>query len=556
MQVERDIVIDILRSSYLFSDLSDEQVEAIADQAHAFLFAQGQTIFEQDSVADSFYFIYSGQVLLTRVDRTEETRFVLSERDFFGQEAIADRPPERRASATARTDIILLRFTGEELDDFCSKYPQLSGAFRQVFDSYQIWIGLDMPWRGPREVIHYIDRQHPIFFLLKIAPSVLTTFLIVLLLTYLDVVSLKGAVWATVALVVSIVGGLTWIILEVIDFFNDYAVITNRRVAFLRKVLLIYDSRQEVPLDAILSDDIRTTQVGRILGYGNIVIRTFTGELTLERLENPRQVLNTINRLRDRAKDNKRQARLDEIDRTLQQRIFGKQSEMLGKAADEVEPVQPKVQAGALTQWLSDVFMLRTEENGVITYRTHWVILIKKAWLPSILLLALLAVTIAVLVHAIAFNGTIMLLLDLVLIPIFAGWWVYQYVDWRNDRYIITRDMLVDVYRKPLGVEQKRSSPIKNILSIDFERIGLPGLIFNFGTVYIRVGDSTLTFDNVPSPSDVQRELFQRLMDYKKQEEDRAEKSINDQLVDWIEHYHHILQQNQTQSEEDDSDTI
>ena len=171
-------------------------------------------------------------------------------------------------------------------------------------------------------------------------------------------------------------------------------------------------------------------------------------------------------------------------------------------------------------------------------------------------MLALLAVTIAVLVHAIAFNGTIMLLLDLVLIPIFAGWWVYQYVDWRNDRYIITRDMLVDVYRKPLGVEQKRSSPIKDILSIDFERIGLPGLIFNFGTVYIRVGDSTLTFDNVPSPSDVQRELFQRLMDYKKQEEDRAEKSINDQLVDWIEHYHRILQQNQTQSEEDDSDTI
>jgi hypothetical protein len=36
MQVERDIVIDILRSSYLFSDLSDEQVEAIADQATLF----------------------------------------------------------------------------------------------------------------------------------------------------------------------------------------------------------------------------------------------------------------------------------------------------------------------------------------------------------------------------------------------------------------------------------------------------------------------------------------------------------------------------------------
>jgi hypothetical protein len=44
------------------------------------------------------------------------------------------------------------------------------------------------------------------------------------------------------------------------------------------------------------------------------------------------------------------------------------------------------------------------------------------------------------------------------------------------------------------------------------------------------------------SPSEVQRELFQRFMEFKQREEERAEASINDQLADWIEEYHRIVQ--------------
>jgi hypothetical protein len=40
----------------------------------------------------------------------------------------------------------------------------------------------------------------------------------------------------------------------------------------------------------------------------------------------------------------------------------------------------------------------------------------------------------------------------------------------------------------------------------------------------------------------VQRELFQRFMEFKQREEERAEASINEQLADWIEEYHRMVQ--------------
>ena len=91
------------------------------------------------------------------------------------------------------------------------------------------------------------------------------------------------------------------------------------------------------------------------------------------------------------------------------------------------------------------------------------------------------------------------------------GWWLYQYIDWHNDVYLITSDQVVDVNKKPLGHEDRQAAPLKNILGIEYKRLGIIGLLLNFGTVFIRVGDRQLTFDQVFNPSEVQRELFHRL---------------------------------------------
>ena len=69
-------------------------------------------------------------------------------------------------------------------------------------------------------------------------------------------------------------------------------------------------------------------------------------------------------------------------------------------------------------------------------------------------------------------------------------WWLYNYLDWHNDIYLITNEQVVDVNRKPLGKEERRAALIRNILSVEYKRMGVIGLLLNFGTVFIRVGEA------------------------------------------------------------------
>ncbi len=540
MEVNRSDVVELLRGSHLFISLSPEQIEEIAGRVEAFLYQEKQVIFEQDAPVESFYFLLSGRVELLRQHRDEEVKVILSEQDYFGEEALADTPPPRLATATALTNVIVIRFNGELIDELKREYPKVDAAFRLVADSYQLAMRTRMPWRGPREVVHYIGRHHPIFLVLRLILPVLLALLTTLVTSYLDVVLFRGSALGMGLLLLVVLINIAWLAWVVIDFYNDYSVVTNRRVAYLRKILLIYDSRQEVPLDAVLADDVRTTQLGRIIGYGDIIVRTYTGELILSRLAQPYLIVNLINEMREKAKASRKRARLESIDQIIRRRLnLGADEPLPQPSAQEVKPV---VKSGKLTQFLSDLFMLRVEQDGAIIYRTHWFILLKKTLLPLILTLLVLATVISIFVGAVPLPPVLGLVIGVLFLPITSLWLVYNYVDWRNDRYIITRDTIIDVYKKPLGTEQKRSAPLKNILSIDFERLGLIGLILNFGTVYVRVGDSTLTFNNVMAPSEVQRELFQRFMEFKQREEERAEASINEQLADWIEEYHRMVQ--------------
>lgn len=47
MQVERSVVLEILRQCHLFLSLTDEQLGKVADRIEAFLYQENAVIFEQ-----------------------------------------------------------------------------------------------------------------------------------------------------------------------------------------------------------------------------------------------------------------------------------------------------------------------------------------------------------------------------------------------------------------------------------------------------------------------------------------------------------------------------
>ena len=539
MQVDRVEVLEILRQCHIFHRLTDEQLESVTDRVEAFLYEEKQAIFEQGSVPDGFFFVVSGRVRLSRTRKKAEDFAFLESHDYFGEEALTEKSVRRRMTATAHSDVIVLRLSRNVLTALRQEFPQIALPMRVVLNSYLLATDLKMDWRAPREIIHFIARRHWTFLILKLLPAMAIGALFIGPLAYLSIVVFPDSLLPVTLLGVMMAGFLIWFGWLVLDWTNDYAIVTNRRLVKLEKVLLIYESRQEVPLDAILADDLKTDQIGRLLDYGDILVRTYTGVIVLNRLAHPQQVINLINEVRGRKKFHRRTEQLDQIDRTIRERIEHLPTE---KGLPHGVDVPVHVKAGVLQEWMSELFLLRLEEDGNIIYRTHWFLLLKKIGLPLFLSFILLIGTLLIWLNLIPIGISTGTLLFIILGPLLFLWLLYQYVDWRNDRYIITPELIMDVFKKPLGTEEKKSAPLRNILSIDYERKNLIGLIFNFGTVFIRVGESTFTFDNVVNPAEVQRELFQSFMELKQRDEARQEQERHDQMADWIERYHNYIE--------------
>jgi hypothetical protein len=128
---------------------------------------------------------------------------------------------------------------------------------------------------------------------------------------------------------------------------------------------------------------------------------------------------------------------------------------------------------------------------------------------------------------------TIMLALPVLLLPL-SLWWIYGYVDWRNDIYQVTPDQIIDINKKPLSTEQRRAAPLENILSTEAERLGFTGYVLNYGTVFIAVGGSHLDFEDVRDPAAVQADIDRR-REARAERKREAEAAVErKRMSDWL----------------------
>ncbi len=64
-------------------------------------------------------------------------------------------------------------------------------------------------------------------------------------------------------------------------------------------------------------------------------------------------------------------------------------------------------------------------------------------------------------------------------------WLIYDFADWSNDIFQVTNEQIIDIDKKPLGTQTRNVSQLENILGTEFERVGLLGELFNYGSVLI-----------------------------------------------------------------------
>jgi len=568
MPVETFQRIAFLKRIHLFHGLTDEQVAAVADGLEEMTFPPDTEIVQEGDWGDAFFLLYQGGVTITR-EGLERPVALLVSGDYFGEEALL---VHRRRSATVTTseETRVFTLTYDQFRALLRHIPKLRPNFEVTVASRRLARQKQFRWLEPDEVIYFLARKHPVLlYEAMIAPA--AAMLVPVILLGIAAFT-RGAVPEFLSTILLWMGGLAflavvgWIAWRVVDWGNDYYIVTNQRVIWLEKVVGLYDSRQEAPLSTVLSVGVQTDQLGRILDYGDVIIRTFIGKIPFHHVAHPNQAAALIEEHWGRAKEVSHRADMAQMKRAIRQR--------LGMPVDQPEPLPQKAEElvaqspyrpSLLSRIFSNFIKLRFETKGTITYRKHWFVLVTQVWPPSLLLLLGLIAIIwrsVVLIKAPGGQGGFdtFISLTVILLVIVLGWWIYQYVDWSNDIFQVTEDQILDIDKTPLGREERKSAPLDNILTTESERRGFLKVLLNYGNVYITVGGTKMVFQDVFDPPSVQQDIDRRRearIERKKRAEANAER---ERVADWFAEYHrsveelHDFEPPEMRPEEDEED--
>jgi hypothetical protein len=183
---------------------------------------------------------------------------------------------------------------------------------------------------------------------------------------------------------------------------------------------------------------------------------------------------------------------------------------------------------------------IRFEDSNVVTYRKHWFILVRNTFKQFVLTVLLLSAPVLwanLFGQWLPVSGMSLWLLFLLIV---LAWWLYDYVDWANDVYKVTPDQIIDIYKKPIGKELRKSAPLDSIMSTSYERRGILGLILNYGVVKIKVGAEVFDFVDVFDPPQVEQDIIRRL-GVRKQKKSEADKVAEaEKMGAWLANYYEI----------------
>jgi hypothetical protein len=547
-------ILPFLAQQHFLRDLAPPMLQNVADSLDRKRYGRGQAIVRQGAMTDGLYLVLEGKIELTYLDRQgkRHLRAVIAQGDTYGETELLQGGPWRN-TLRASEDTEVLRWSLSSLQEFLKSHHDAHSRLKFAVQSRHLAQQLRFPWVREKETIHGLVRKHPICLVRSLL---------------LPILLLCGAIalglWPTadggarpIVLVIGLAGiGLLLGIWRWIDWRNDFHILTDRRAIWMEKLVGIYDRRQEIPLHWVLSVSVSTGFWGRLFGYGNVVIRTYTGKLVFRDIGNPQAMAAMIEQHWLRLKEQRKQTDREEIIRELQQRLS---KETTQEALPEGElplvmeqgplPEEALRRVG-LGRWS---FRMRFEEQGVITYRKHWAVLLRQMAAPSFLALVsllLAGIRLAGIFKTIpvsyAIFGAIMLLLCSIL------WWLYRFVDWANDIYQISPTQIIDINKKPLAQEVRKVAPLENILGTEIDRKGILGLLLNYGSVVANVGTAQFVFQGVYDPAKIQQDIALAQESFLEHKAETERRQRREEVVEWLSAYHDEIAQTQKESEEEE----
>ena len=525
----------------------------------------GQNVTSQGAVGHSFVILRDGAAVVSSLDEQGRLRprTYLSGGKYYGSTSLlagktrdvtvrAVVAPSHDAQPGVRgADILTL--DRRDLEYAFAEKPDLWKRGIGLFDNYQQTKGekKKFVWQTEGEVIIWYGRPH-IWWLIEPLLILAAIAIFTGLLARAAPSGLRDAAQIMWLMMLGILGILA--IATVVNYYDDYYTVTNRRVArHDRQFWLLTETLMEAPLETIQDVTMNTDLWGRLLGYGNLTIRTAAkvGAIVFFRLPHPERVREET--MKERAlviaitrgaeQEALRNVLISTLRVTLpipdrkpalgdnvlppgrsgqstgQQQTGSKPQSELPSSQNTFGRLGRRLAKPLPEKWQGVLFAspaLETEKVEGITWRKHWIVLVWQAWIPFLALLGLLIAFpfLGKMGDALGRDGMALALPWLVAFVVMAGWLWWEFEDYYNDLYIVTNEKIIDIERKPLGLDYKRrEGNLERVQSVDSKRQGILPALLNYGTVVIRTAaaDEGYDFVNVPNPKHVQQVVFQKM---------------------------------------------
>ncbi len=536
-----------LKNVRLFSSLTPDNLARVAELAARSSHRRGSYLCRQDEYGDTLYIIDSGEAIRRQTDLRGVQRPVgyMREGESIGEDALL-LGDAYGSCVQATSDIKVLFIRKHDFDRLLSEHPQIEQQLTIPPLIRERLLAPSLPWQDEDEPTLLLRRKHWFAFARTLPAPVLILLVLGTFAWLLRRVGILTTIPSTL-LFVSVIPAmlLLWLVL---DWRNDYYLVTSKRVLHEERVLLLYQTWDEVPLSKIQSINITRGFTGSMLGFGTLQIQTASarGTLALPYVPDPEGMQEVIFKKVGQLRWRMQQGQRDEIRQELLRQSGAEEAEEEHAIPAMVPEEQARTKLGPLARFVSRRPLLRMRYNHAnqIIWRKHWLFLLKRIYLalPFAILVSVAFITVS-LYGGLARYRLPLLPAALVLwiAGIFWLWW--QVEDWRNDVYIVTDRLIIDIEKRPLFfAEDRKQATLDVIQNVSLSKRGILTSLLNYGDVLIQIAGAsgTFTFEGVPQPEAVQREIFRRVEDYNESQRRQQGERRKAELSTWFEVYQEI----------------
>ncbi len=557
-QALHETVAETLDQLPLFAAFSPQQRQQLAGFVSHYHIPIPHLVIQQDELNDSLWVLMPGQ--RARIHALDASGQALQSTgaegpNYFGEIALrAQLPADSTIEAEADSQWLRLHVRdldalsqseGEALERKLALRADVDHLLERE-DARQLY-----QWLQPGEFIDVFQRRHWLVIFRKTLLAQILFWLVFLPGIGFSLAMARPSGWLDWLLLLIgliVAGQLAW---GLLDYFNDYLIVTNRRVVRQEEVIFLKQWRQEAALEQVQNVDVTADFWGNFLGYGEVIIRTAgsQGAIPFDFVADPAGIRDAIFRQRGRRQGHMQAEGKGVIQRLLEGR--------LGLRL----PLPSRVYQGSrgapaprpMPTWLLTVMhLLRLQRKPVrvdtnyLIWRKHWLILLTHILTPVSILLGIGVLIFGQFLTWVDTLHTAFLALDLLLALIGLAdlaWLAWLIADWRNDTYEINLESVADIEKKPLFFsEKRRTARLGDIENIEIDIPSPLHYLLNFGNVRLQTAatQGDFTFDWVPDPRGVAEEIQRRIEDYRYRAEMTRARQRAQELPDWFEMYNRL----------------